>query len=82
MSQHRKAGERRASGSGHCDSDLGVWPSGRDEGSDFTMPDPNSTFGCPVRTRLTHWEDQAILCGAAVLRDRKVYVLYRAEDSK
>jgi predicted GH43/DUF377 family glycosyl hydrolase len=59
----------------------GLGPFVRDEGADFIRPNPNSVFKCPVRKSSVHWEDQAVLCAAAVVKDDKVYVLYRAEDS-
>jgi predicted GH43/DUF377 family glycosyl hydrolase len=59
----------------------GLGPFVRDEGADFIRPNPISVFECPVRKGSVHWEDQAVLCAAAVVKDNKVYVLYRAEDS-
>jgi predicted GH43/DUF377 family glycosyl hydrolase len=58
-----------------------VGPFVRDDGADFIRPNPASVFHCPVRMSPVHWEDQAILCAAAVVKDNKVFVLYRAEDS-
>jgi predicted GH43/DUF377 family glycosyl hydrolase len=65
-------------------SDIPSWGLGpfvRDDGADFIRPHPSSVFNCPVWKRPVHWEDQAVLCAAAVVKDNKVYVLYRAEDS-
>jgi beta-1,2-mannosidase len=59
----------------------GIGPFVRDEGADFIRITPNSVFQCPVKRNSVHWEDQAVLCAAAIVRDGKVYVLYRAEDS-
>jgi predicted GH43/DUF377 family glycosyl hydrolase len=59
----------------------GLGPFVRDEGADFVRPNPSSVFKCPVRKREVHWEDQAVLCAAAVVKDHRVYLLYRAEDS-
>jgi len=59
----------------------GLGPFVRDEGADFIRPNPDSVFKCPVRKSSVHWEDQAVLCAAAVVKDNKGYVLYRAEDS-
>src|ERR1700759_2761099 len=39
-----------------------------------------STFECPVRKQKIHWEDKDVLCAAAVVRNGKVHMLYRAED--
>src|SRR5271157_3985436 len=57
----------------------GLGPFVRDEGADFIMTDAHSVFPCPARKSIVHWEDQAILCAAAVVKDNKVYILYRAE---
>ncbi len=59
----------------------GLGPFIRDEGAGFIQPNPKSVFQCPVRKSPVHWEDQAVLCAAAAVKDNKVYVLYRAEDS-
>jgi len=59
----------------------GLGPFVRDRGADFIMPNADSTFECPVRKMPIHWEDQAVLCAAAVVKDNEVYLLYRAEDS-
>jgi hypothetical protein len=59
----------------------GLGPFVRDEGADFIRTNPHSVFKCPVRKKDVHWEDQAILCAAAVVKNDKVYIFYRAEDS-
>jgi predicted GH43/DUF377 family glycosyl hydrolase len=43
-------------------------------------PQPASTFPDPVSGKLVHWEALHTFNPAAVVRDGKVYVLYRAED--
>jgi predicted GH43/DUF377 family glycosyl hydrolase len=59
----------------------GVGPFVRDQGADFIETNPRSVFKCPVRKSDVHWEDQAILCAAAVVKSDKIYLFYRAEDS-
>ena len=59
----------------------GIGPFVRDEGADFIRPNTGSVFPCPVRKHDVKWEDQAVLCAAAIVKNGKVYVLYRAEDS-
>ncbi|MGD0413493.1 MAG: hypothetical protein ABSC18_17535, partial [Verrucomicrobiota bacterium] len=59
----------------------GLGPFVRDDGADFIRPNPSSVFNCPVWKRPVPWEDQAVLCAAAIVKDNKVYILYRAEDS-
>lgn len=43
-------------------------------------PDPASVFQDPIRNAPVHWEALHTFNPAAVVRDGKVYVLYRAED--
>jgi predicted GH43/DUF377 family glycosyl hydrolase len=43
-------------------------------------PDTNSVFDCPMRKAPVHWEAMHTFNPAAVVKDGKVYVLYRAED--
>ena len=44
-------------------------------------PDARSTFRSPVGDSVVRWEEFATFNPAAVVRDGKVYVLYRAEDA-
>lgn len=44
-------------------------------------PSPAATFRSPTNDSLVHWEAYATFNPAAVVRDGKVYVLYRAEDA-
>lgn len=43
-------------------------------------PDPQATFVDPVSGKGVHWEALHTFNPAAIVRDGKVYVLYRAED--
>ncbi len=43
-------------------------------------PDTNAVFNCPMRGAPVHWEALHTFNPAAVVRNGKVYVLYRAED--
>jgi len=43
-------------------------------------PTKDSTFRCPVRGKDVRWEEQNVYNPAAVVRDGKVYLLYRADD--
>jgi len=43
-------------------------------------PDPASVFDCPMRKAPVHWEAKHTFNPAAIVKDGKVYVLYRAED--
>lgn len=42
---------------------------------------PNSTFFCPVRRQTVRWEEKDVYNPATVVRNGKVYMLYRAEDT-
>ena len=44
-------------------------------------PRPASVFECPIRRAPVHWEALHTFNPAAVVRNGRVYVLYRAEDS-
>jgi predicted GH43/DUF377 family glycosyl hydrolase len=43
-------------------------------------PDAASVFRCPIRKAEVHWEALHTFNPAAIVRNGKVYVLYRAED--
>lgn len=43
-------------------------------------PNPDSVFQCPMRGTSVHWEAAHTFNPAAVVRNGKIYVLYRAED--
>ena len=43
-------------------------------------PDPASVFNCPMREAPVQWEATHTFNPAAIVKDGKVYVLYRAED--
>jgi predicted GH43/DUF377 family glycosyl hydrolase len=41
----------------------------------------NNTFTCPILGREIKWENKDVFNPAAVVRDNKVYLIYRAEDT-
>ena len=41
----------------------------------------NTTFDCPVRKETVRWEEKDVYNPTAVVRQNKVYMLYRAEDT-
>jgi beta-1,2-mannosidase len=45
------------------------------------LPDQNTTFYCPVSKKNVHWQAKDVYNPAAVVRQGKVYLLYRAEDT-
>ena len=44
-------------------------------------PSAAAVFGCPVRGETVRWEEKDVFNPAAVVRDGKVNLLYRAEDT-
>lgn len=44
-------------------------------------PNPESEFFCPMRGENVRWEESDTFNPAAVVKDDKIYVLYRAEDN-
>jgi len=42
--------------------------------------DSTQSFQCPVAKTTVHWEERNVLNPSAVVRDGKVYLLYRAQD--
>lgn len=44
------------------------------------QPNPASTFACPMRKTTVRWEASHTFNPAAIVRDNRVWVLYRAED--
>jgi beta-1,2-mannosidase len=49
-------------------------------GNPVIVPRPGSTFADPILKKLVHWEILHTFNPAAIVRDGKIYVLYRAED--
>lgn len=45
------------------------------------VPLDSSGFVCPVRGSEVHWESKDVFNPAAVVKDGKIYLLYRAEDT-
>jgi beta-1,2-mannosidase len=43
--------------------------------------DSNYTFFCPVKKEIVKWQRADVFNPAAIVRDNKVYVLYRCEDN-
>ena len=44
------------------------------------LPDPEFKFQCPIMGKVIQWEEQNVYNPAAVVRDGKVYLFYRADD--
>lgn len=58
----------------------GLGPFTRDDGADHIGARTGSVFACPVTGKVIPWENKDVLCAAAVVKDGKVYLFYRAED--
>jgi predicted GH43/DUF377 family glycosyl hydrolase len=52
-----------------------------DEVNPILRPKTDTTFYCPVRNAAVRWEEKDVFNPAAVVKDNKVYLLYRAEDT-
>ena len=62
--------------------DWGLGPFTRpDNAQPVIKPNPDSVFHCPIRQEPVHWEFSDTFNPAAIVKDGKVYVLYRAEDN-
>ncbi|MDR1368714.1 MAG: glycoside hydrolase family 130 protein [Dysgonamonadaceae bacterium] len=54
----------------------------RPEGANPVIcPDTMSVFDCPMRKKTVGWEESDTFNPAAIVKDGKIYVLYRAEDN-
>jgi predicted GH43/DUF377 family glycosyl hydrolase len=45
------------------------------------IPDTNYIFNCPVEKEMVHWQSKNVLNLTAFVKEGKVYLLYRAQDS-
>ncbi|MBM4089140.1 MAG: hypothetical protein FJ276_06895 [Planctomycetes bacterium] len=65
-----------------ADSPLPAWAMGPFVKQDKPVlsPTSDSTFDCPIEKKSVRWEQQNVYNPAAVVRDGKVYLLYRADD--
>lgn len=43
-------------------------------------PSPEQSFMCPLNNRQINWEERNVLNPSAIVKDGKVYLLYRAQD--
>ena len=44
------------------------------------QPDSTQQFNCPISKQTVNWEERNVLNPSAVVKDGKVYLLYRAQD--
>ncbi len=52
-----------------------------DSANPILLPDTNFTFNCPVQKGLVRWQSKNVLNPTAFVKDGKVYLIYRAQDS-
>lgn len=45
-------------------------------------PSPDQKFVCPVTGKEVHWEERNVLNPSAVVRNGKVYLIYRSQDNE
>lgn len=45
------------------------------------QPSSVPSFSCPVSKKLVNWEERNVLNPSAVVKDGKVYMIYRAQDN-
>ena len=53
----------------------------QDSVNPILIPDSTYTFDCPVRSEKVQWQSKNVLNPTAFIKDGKVYLLYRAQDS-
>ncbi|MBC7777025.1 MAG: glycosidase [Phycisphaerae bacterium] len=51
-----------------------------DEYNPLMEPDSRSEYYCPVRKKRVNWEEKSVFNPTAVLKDSRVWMLYRAQD--
>ncbi len=80
---HAKAADRgRKAASRHFqDSNWQLGPFSRVAAEPVIKPDANAVFDCPIRKRPVHWMAAHSFNPATVVRERKMVVLFRAEDN-
>ncbi|MEN9700928.1 MAG: hypothetical protein RIR55_231 [Bacteroidota bacterium] len=52
-----------------------------DTSNPILLPDTSFVFDCPVTKGQVHWQSKNVLNPTAFVKDGKVYLLYRAQDS-
>ena len=52
-----------------------------DTNNPILLPDTSFVFDCPITNGTVHWQSKNVLNPTAFVKDGKVYLLYRAQDS-
>lgn len=45
-------------------------------------PNAKQTFNCPVSKSFVNWEERNVLNPSAIVKDNKIYLIYRAQDNQ
>jgi beta-1,2-mannosidase len=53
----------------------------QDDINPIVFPSTELTFTCPIKGKSVHWEEKNVLNPCAIIKDNKVYLIYRAQDS-
>jgi hypothetical protein len=51
-----------------------------EDANPILIPDPKVTFFCPRRKKNVRWEEESVFNPAAVVKDGRIWLLYRAQD--
>lgn len=52
-----------------------------DSSNPIMKPDTSQIFNCPISEQPIHWEEKNVLNPTALIKDDKIYLIYRAQDS-
>ena len=65
---------------------VSAWPLANfikaDSVNPILQPSVHQTFSCPISNNTVRWEEKNVLNPAAVVREGRIYLLYRAQDQK
>ena len=67
----------------YCQTEIKNWQLGpfvKPAGNPVMQADSTFLFNCPVKKQLVQWQKADVFNPAAIVRNNKVYVLFRAED--
>ncbi|MFN0036766.1 MAG: glycoside hydrolase family 130 protein [Saprospiraceae bacterium] len=51
-----------------------------DDYNPLMEPDPRSEYYCPIRRKRVDWEEKSVFNPTAIVKDSRVWMLYRAQD--
>jgi beta-1,2-mannosidase len=68
----------------YCQPEIKDWQLGpfvKPAGNPIMQADSSFLFNCPVKKQMVQWQKADVFNPAAIVRNNKVYVLFRAEDA-